>query len=274
MGNRALGGKPPADTVGIGDSYGPYNVGLLVKTSGIVTYVSDADDFFYIDDTMRIGGQPLSDGSGQTGLRVSCAGLEKPVVDDYVMVTGISSIWLHDGVRSRCLLPWTQNDIVVCGHRVAEGGGSSQIPEEMFGTESIGNLVLDPLGSVDLQPGCIDWAVSLPDGTLVSLQGESVTAISDGGCSIALREWYEPDSETPRLVLQLPWSTALEPWNQIDIINGTLGTLPSGQRIITNPEAVYRRLGPNALPTILVPKGYQDDGQPELWPWPEAVYTR
>jgi hypothetical protein len=136
------------------------------------------------------------------------------------------------------------------------------------------NALVTQFEVLDGQPGCIGWALAQPDGAVVSLQCESIVGASDGGRMLALREWYEPESETPRLVLALPWATALEEWNQVDIVSGTLATLQSGQRIITNPLVVERRVGPNGLPNILVPKAYADDGEPEVWPWRELVYQR
>jgi hypothetical protein len=52
--------------------------------------------YFYIDD-----GSNLDDDSGFTGLRIEWGGSNKPNVDKYVFVTGISSCEIPDGAFFR-----------------------------------------------------------------------------------------------------------------------------------------------------------------------------
>lgn len=66
------------------------NIGLLISTTGQVTYVGDV--FFYLDD-----GSKLDDGSGHTGVKVALEGQAMPALDSYVKVTGVSSCYKLDG---------------------------------------------------------------------------------------------------------------------------------------------------------------------------------
>ncbi len=103
MGSSAMGGYVPDGTAGITNASGAYNLGLLVKLWGAVTFVSG--DFFYLDD-----GAGLQDGdsltcpivdpaTGQlmptttpppTGVLVSCYGMTTPCAGDYAQATGIA----------------------------------------------------------------------------------------------------------------------------------------------------------------------------------------
>lgn len=95
--NNRVGGGESGGRPGVTTASAPhlYNKGLLVTCLGKVTYVSAANDYFYIDD-----GSALDDGSGHVGLKVSwnlqAAGdpnpeIKPPLADWYVTVTGISS---------------------------------------------------------------------------------------------------------------------------------------------------------------------------------------
>ncbi len=84
----------------------PNNIGLLVRVAGKVNVVGK--DFFYIDD-----GTGARDGSIFKGIRVKCAGMQKPGKGQEVAITGISSI-LEVGNRVfRSIAPRTQSDIQV-----------------------------------------------------------------------------------------------------------------------------------------------------------------
>jgi hypothetical protein len=111
MNLRALGGASilpgePGEAPGVKDAYGLYNKGLLIKTTGLVTYVDPAGAFCYIDDGSVMNSQPLSDGntlgpggSAAPGVRVRLTRSGPgwlcddplPQVGQYIAVTGISS---------------------------------------------------------------------------------------------------------------------------------------------------------------------------------------
>ena len=93
------------------DSYagGFNNVGLLVVTTGRVTYVDPSGGpFFYIDD-----GSGLSDGSGQQGVCVMCYyGTTLPAFGSYVRVRGIAGTIGSASEPRRLLRPTCQGDIL------------------------------------------------------------------------------------------------------------------------------------------------------------------
>lgn len=85
-------------------STGPNNIGVLVKTSGKVTYVGSG--YFYIND-----GTDLDDGDpGIKGMKVTytCPGS----VGNYITVTGISSCFTKNGNIVRQIKPRRISDIV------------------------------------------------------------------------------------------------------------------------------------------------------------------
>ena len=102
-----LGGQPPSGVVGVTagpGAIGPYNVGLLVKAWGRVTYVDSS--YIYIDDgcilsdgnTLRSAIIVPLDGAAvptnwptAKGLRVYCGGQPQADIGDYVILSGISS---------------------------------------------------------------------------------------------------------------------------------------------------------------------------------------
>jgi len=88
---RSLGGGSLNEyTPGVTGGTGLQNTGLLVTTWGEVTAVNQDWNFFYVDD-----GSGRQDGSGYDGVRVDFNFAQTippfPDVDDYVVVTGISS---------------------------------------------------------------------------------------------------------------------------------------------------------------------------------------
>jgi len=106
---------PPQYERSLGESIGLNNIGLLVRTWGVVTYIGDG--FFYIHD-----GSELDDGNNLgsyfdsiKGIRVAqqCSGM----VGDFVIVTGISSCTTHtnEGYITRLLRPTRPEDTLILG---------------------------------------------------------------------------------------------------------------------------------------------------------------
>jgi len=89
------------------------NFGLLIKTSGKVTYVDPSGKFFYIDD-----GSCTFDGI-MNGVRVRCDGfaddstLSVPGLGRFVAVTGICAAVIDQNKHIRVVRPRQQSDIVV-----------------------------------------------------------------------------------------------------------------------------------------------------------------
>lgn len=109
--NRFIGGSDffynastGAGQKGIVEAKGPNNIGLLVRTTGRVTYADST--CFYIDD-----GSKLADGSGNIGVKVSANGLSIPPVGTCVQVTAISSCFKSGTGLQRLLCLRTQDDI-------------------------------------------------------------------------------------------------------------------------------------------------------------------
>jgi len=104
--NRVIGGRPAGLQQGIAGASGLNNIGLLITTTGRVTYADT--DYFYLDD-----GSKLDDGSGHLGVKVLATGLSIPASDSYVQVTGISSCFKVGDDLYRLIRVREQVDIVV-----------------------------------------------------------------------------------------------------------------------------------------------------------------
>ncbi len=111
LGGGDIVGTP---TKGVQNGLGLNNIGLLVKTWGVVTYVDTTNKYFYISDGAGLKDGTL-DGSSTLieGVRVSYDNLASgnsitpPAVNKYVSVTGISSTFadasagIHPNLRPR-----------------------------------------------------------------------------------------------------------------------------------------------------------------------------
>ncbi|MCC6484677.1 MAG: N-acetylmuramoyl-L-alanine amidase [Armatimonadetes bacterium] len=97
-----LGGESANSlTPGVSGGLGLYNIGLLVRMAGSVTYASSADpanQFFYLDD-----GSGLADGSGHVGVKVKCGSIAPPVAG-FVAVQGVVDAELTGPVSNRILV--------------------------------------------------------------------------------------------------------------------------------------------------------------------------
>ncbi|HET6452942.1 MAG TPA: Ig-like domain-containing protein, partial [Armatimonadota bacterium] len=132
MTNLALGGESPTDepyTNAVTGAYGLYNVGMLVTIVGKVVYVGD--DYIYIDDgcgihdgnaierpiEVPLDGGPIPEYPevGVPGVRVYLADLDKPGIDDYASITGISSLQ-HIGSNYAWYLRVRSQADITCPH--------------------------------------------------------------------------------------------------------------------------------------------------------------
>lgn len=104
MSNKSLGGASVAGQQGVVGGAGPNNIGLLITTTGRVTFVGS--NYVYIND-----GSAVTDGFGQ-GVRVVAAGLLLPTLGQYVRITGISSCLRNTTIR-RLVLARSQSDITI-----------------------------------------------------------------------------------------------------------------------------------------------------------------
>lgn len=109
--NRDLGGAGTGpDNPGVTDGRGALNVGLLVKVTGTVTRADIG--YFYIHDGSNRTDQPLDDGSGYYGVRItSNAGA---TVGERIEVTGVSTTdtWNVPGRNIPTIMPRDDDDIV------------------------------------------------------------------------------------------------------------------------------------------------------------------
>lgn len=125
MPNKSLGGgdflNPATATgqAGVVDGIGLNNIGLLVRTMGVVTSVGSG--FLYIDDGSELKDGSSTNGKENTGLRVVCdsSGYKS---GDYLVVTGISASVLVGEAPAKCLLTRSPEDI----HRIRE----SEVPDD------------------------------------------------------------------------------------------------------------------------------------------------
>jgi hypothetical protein len=104
--NRDLGGSAlNAYTPGITGGTGLYNLGMLITTTGNVSY--SGTGFCYIDD-----GSALLDGSGYTGVKVDSTRFTTPPgFNTYVKITGISAVELQGGIPIRLIRPRGDSDL-------------------------------------------------------------------------------------------------------------------------------------------------------------------
>lgn len=91
---------------GVSGGFGLNNIGLLIRTTGRVTFVGA--DFIYVDD-----GSSLDDGSGNAGVKVWAPGLALPTVGQMVSVTGVSSCFANAGSTHRQILARSPDGILV-----------------------------------------------------------------------------------------------------------------------------------------------------------------
>lgn len=121
LNNRWLGGKTMGNNPGITNGFGLYNIGSLVRVWGRVletgTYQFDQNGW-YTTPYMRIDDGSLvpSGGSGgNTGVIVLGNNYYEdwtPVAeDDYISVTGISSVWKPNGSTDTYRCIWTSDSI-------------------------------------------------------------------------------------------------------------------------------------------------------------------
>lgn len=96
--NHELGGDAlNAYTPGVSGAVGANNLGLLITTTGRVTY--SGSGYCYIND-----GSNIVDGSGNLGVKVDTSALgSTPALDAYVVLTGISSVDLSGGNAIRVI---------------------------------------------------------------------------------------------------------------------------------------------------------------------------
>lgn len=99
LNGNALGGSSSPGCPGVADGIGMNNIGLLVTSWGFVRSVSTGR--FYLD------------GAGSKDIGVACAGLTAPPMGKFVVVTGISSVEIKDGLPRSMIRARRQADITV-----------------------------------------------------------------------------------------------------------------------------------------------------------------
>jgi hypothetical protein len=112
MRNRDLGGGDASpDNLGVTDGRGALNVGLLVKTTGTVSY--SGTGYFYLHDGSNGSEGPLDDGSHNLGVRITTNTVVP--VGTRVEVTGISSTDTYNvpGHNIPTIMPRDVTDIVL-----------------------------------------------------------------------------------------------------------------------------------------------------------------
>jgi hypothetical protein len=110
--NKAIGGGALNPyTPGITNGYGPYNIALLVQTSGKVLYVDPVSKLFFIDDGSDV---PNGDRRGvAVSYDVVSGTITPPSVGQNVIVTGLSAIRNYGGNRYPLIRLRSQSDITI-----------------------------------------------------------------------------------------------------------------------------------------------------------------
>jgi hypothetical protein len=119
LSNRWLGGN--GTDMMVDGGVGPLNTGLMVRTSGRVTYVDTASPcrFFYVDDGSGLSDGLVYDGDAMVGVRIWIMNLAAgntiipPSVGQQVVVTGICSAYSTPGKTCAQIRPRTQGDLQV-----------------------------------------------------------------------------------------------------------------------------------------------------------------
>jgi hypothetical protein len=229
MNNKALGGAAVGFQPATIDSAGPpavaseglSPVGLLVRTTGTVTYVDQPGQAFaYIDD-----GSNLDDGSGRRGLRVLLENAPAPAVGSFAEVTGCCSTTQISGNCVRRLRPRTESDIACSLYAGLRNGGFEDgvlLPWEL--ADGIGGVVAQSvsLGMITPHSGGAFLAV-LPQNTASSGKICQVATVPPGryhlsvwsrvfhGClgttSVMSRVGIDPTGGTDPGSLAIVWSS-------------------------------------------------------------------
>ncbi len=149
----------------------------------------------------------------------------------------------------------------------AEPGGGPIGPPTDYDDSWV--LQTDWFKQLDSQVGNIGWALSQQDGSVVNLPCEDVVEILDGGQTLAIKEWFEPGTPAPRLVLSLGTSVAasVDTMATIDIMGAALTTLPDGSRALINPQAVYVYLDEDGDIACPMPPFIKCTDSAWTWPW-------
>ena len=86
------------------------NIGLLIKTWGMITHI--ADGYMYIDDGSNLNDDPNNSENTIKGVRVIC-NTSQYKLGDYVTVVGISSCFKRDEYILRQILTRSNDDIQI-----------------------------------------------------------------------------------------------------------------------------------------------------------------
>lgn len=148
MNNKDIGGGnwnyDSNTTVGqAGSTYssGLNNVGMLIRTTGIVNYIDSSSTYIYIDD-----GSAIRDGNGLDptgadipGIRVILGSVTAPVTTAYVSITGVSSLAIVAGQPVGAILASSSQQLSTS--TTASSMNLIRIPEGTFlmGNSAVGD---------------------------------------------------------------------------------------------------------------------------------------
>jgi hypothetical protein len=186
--NKALGGSEtglqPAsidNPANAKTAAGLNTTGLLVRTNGKVTYVSPDSTYAYIND-----GSKLSDGSGNTGVKLSLDSLPIPVVGTTAEVTALCSATEVAGNCARYLRPRDKDDVVFgsvdnwlknpgfengaysAWTYSGTGGSVVMAPWKLGITPYSSTYFFGAYASASICSGCLYQQVDVPDGNYVA----------------------------------------------------------------------------------------------------------
>lgn len=194
-------------------------------------------------------------------------GTDQWIIPDHIYLGGRSYGAMSMNSMAGC-------DGMMCSTpEVIEYGGG---PFKPWPSPTLEEILASPwFQSAYYKEGAIGWALLQPDGTAVDLLGEEVIYEWNNGAILGIKEAFEPNTGSPKLLLVLdkPTSGLCDGMCSIDIIGGTLTTLSNGQRAIIKPKAVYAYTDQKGryMFTLPWPKWLRDPANPSylwsFWPW-------
>lgn len=190
---RSLGGSDlNSHSPGIPGSYGPNNIGLLVKIYGTVKNVGS--NYYYLDDGAGLKDGTTTDSEDNVGVRVM-APPGSLATNDRIPLVGISSVFLDGSQPLRALIP---PGCSMPNSELPVGATAGTICEGQSTTITVGSTESDVTYQLRNSAGNVNvgapvagtgGTINLPAGILTTSTTFNVRATRNvGGCSVQLTQ--------------------------------------------------------------------------------------